>query len=71
MVIKITPLLALEPYNAAEAASFKTSTDSIVEGSISAKVFVPVTGEVKECTGTPSMIYKGVPSVWDSDNNEL
>ena len=55
----------------AAAASFSTCTDSIMLGSKSAKVFVPVTGDTKECIGTPSTTQSGWPSLAPFTSREL
>ena len=49
VVIRITPLAEREPYMAADAASFKTSIDSISAGFISSM----------DSKGTPSTMYRG------------
>ena len=44
----ITPLAALEPYMAAEEASFNICMDSIISGFKSESKLVPVIGDVNE-----------------------
>ena len=73
VVIRTTPLAAREPYKAAAAASFNTSTDKISAGLISANALalpttfvLPVSAKLPDCIGTPSTIYKGpVPEVME------
>ena len=63
MVIRITPLAPLEPYNAVAEASFNTETDSTALGSIEESGFQD---SIKEAlsepfpTTTPSITYKGL-----------
>ena len=59
VVTMITPFAALEPYIAAEEASFSICMDSIMSGFRSDSRFVPVMGEVKEFKGTPSITHNG------------
>ena len=60
MVTIITPFAALDPYIAAEEASFKICMDSIMSGFKSANKLLPVIGDVNEFRGTPSTTQRGL-----------
>ena len=68
----ITPLAALEPYMAAEEASFNICMDSIISGFKSESKLVPVIGEVNVFKGTPSITHSGFENLRPaSTSNEL